>query len=81
MTNQPSIPYHNLHRTDHKVFCLTDEGHIDLFEDDGQICVTACEKSSQTDLYLTMQDAYALGLWLIAAASRIQGRYPEGTGV
>lgn len=65
----------------HISWCLTSGGeNLDCLEEDAQIVISAYENgrpNPSVTTYLTSQAATTLGIWLIAAASRIEERYPE----
>jgi hypothetical protein len=69
--------YEHPHELAHRSECLTEADNLFCQEDDGQIMLTA---SSTDQICLTIHEAYALGCWLIAAAARIETRFPEMVG-
>lgn len=73
------------HDPNHYVWCLTGSGeHLFCEEEDAQIYIRAendnPHASGSVALCLESEKAYALGIWLIAAAARIESRYPEMAG-
>jgi hypothetical protein len=80
--NHPQIPYAGNHQTTHITYCLTGDGNrIELTQDDAQIIIEGDNDYGPTQVCVNLQDAYALGLWLIGAATGIQTRYPEMVGL
>ena len=77
--NHPQIPYAGNHLSTHVTECLTEDGtHLEFTQDDGQIVITG--SYDEVEVCINIHDAYALGLWLIGAATMIQTRYPEMVG-
>lgn len=74
---QPPINYQKIHQNAHTATCITEDDRLYASEDDTQITIFP----TKNKVCLTLQDAYALGMWLIAAASRIQARYPESAEI
>ena len=80
--NHPQIPYAGNHLSTHLTYCLTGDGsHTEFTQDDAQIRIEGCNDDGPTQVCVTVQDAYALGLWLIGAATMIQARYPGMIGL
>ena len=73
------------HEDRHIAWCLTGFGdNLDCKEDDAQVVVRAMNEAPIPDsieVRLDPQKAYALGLWLISAASRVENRYPNLKGL
>lgn len=79
--NCPPIPYDRNNETQHTTYCLTgDASCVDLIQQDGQILLLTADVNESQQLCINLQDAYALGLWLIGAATAIHCRYPEMAG-
>lgn len=64
----------------HFVLCLTNEtdnleldADIEFVDGDAQIMITP---ANTEQVFMDAKAAYELGMWLIAAASRIEDRYP-----
>jgi hypothetical protein len=72
------------HQTTHFVQCLTEDGtQLEFIEDDAQIVILGsyAGATTQVEVCIDTQNAYALGLWLIISATMIHSRYPEMVGI
>jgi len=77
----PQIPYQENHLSEHTTHCLTgDLSLVDFHQQESQIVLDANNVDESGQVCINIQDAYALGLWLIGAATAIQSRYPEMVG-
>lgn len=65
----------------HISWCLSGSGeNLDCLVEDAQIVISAYENGRQipsVSTYLTPQAATELGIWLIAAATRIEELHPQ----
>ncbi len=79
--NTPEIPYDRNHEGQHTTYCLTEDAAcVDFLRQEAQILLDVSNVDETGQICINIQDAYALGLWLIGSATAIQTRCPEMVG-